>query len=60
MTDELTFSRWALLRDYIEIKVSLRREMIQSFIRDGYLTRTETAVELTDKGRDALKHEPAV
>ena len=58
--EELTFFRWARLRDFSEMGLALRVPDIKEFISDGYLERTETAVILTDKGKQALMHEPAV
>jgi hypothetical protein len=57
---ELTFFRWARLRDFFEMGLALRNPELREFIREGYMERTETAVVLTQKGKDALKHEPAV
>jgi hypothetical protein len=61
MTDgELTFFRWARLRDFIEINLALRRPEVRVFIAEGYLEQTDAAVILTEKGKEALRHEPAV
>jgi hypothetical protein len=61
MTDrELTFFRWARLRDFSEMGLALRKPEVQEFISEGYMERTETAVILTQKGKEALTHEPAV
>ena len=57
---ELTFFRWARLRDFSEMGLALRGPDIRDFIDEGYMERTDTAVILTDKGRQALTHEPAV
>ena len=58
--NELTFFRWARLRDFSEMGLALRGPDIREFIDEGYMERTDTAVILTDKGRQALTHEPAV
>jgi hypothetical protein len=61
MTDrELTFFRWARLRDFSEMGLALRGSELQVFISEGYMERTETELLLTDKGKEALMHEPAV
>ena len=57
---ELTFFRWARLRDFSEMGLALRGPDIREFIDEGYMERTDSAVILTDKGRKALTHEPAV
>jgi hypothetical protein len=57
---ELTFFRWARLRDFSEMGFALRGPDIREYINDGYMERTESSVILTDKGREALKHEPGV
>jgi hypothetical protein len=57
---ELTFFRWARLRDFSEMGLALRKPEVQEFIGEGYMERTETAVILTEKGKEALRHEPAV
>jgi hypothetical protein len=57
---ELTFFRWARLRDFSEMGLALRGPDIREFIDEGYMERTDTTVFLTDKGRKALTHEPAV
>ena len=59
-TQELSFFRWARLRDFSEMGLSLRGPDIKDYINDGYMERTETNVVLTDKGKEALKHEPSV
>jgi hypothetical protein len=56
----LTFYRWARLRDFYEMGLALRGPDINEFISEGYLERTETEVRVTDKGKEALRHEPAV
>jgi hypothetical protein len=61
MTDhDLNFFRWARLRDFSEMGLALRRPELKEFISEGYMEQTEVAVVLTDKGKEALKHEPAV
>jgi hypothetical protein len=61
MTDKaLTFFRWARLRDFSEMGLALRGLDLKEYINEGYLERSEDAVILTDKGREALLHEPAV
>jgi hypothetical protein len=57
---QLTFFRWARLRDFSEMGLALRGPDIKEYISEGYLERTETAVILTDKGKEALTHEPTV
>jgi hypothetical protein len=57
---ELSFFRWARLRDFSEMGLALRGPDIREFIDEGYMERTGTAVILTDKGKQALTHEPAV
>ena len=57
---ELTFFRWARLRDFSQMGLALRGPDIKDYINDGYLERTETTVILTDKGKQALTHEPTV
>jgi predicted methyltransferase len=57
---ELSFFRWARLRDFSEMGLALSRPHINEFIKEGYLERTETAVILTEKGKEALTKEPAV
>jgi hypothetical protein len=57
---ELSFFRWARLRDFSEMGLALRGPDIKEFISEGYMERTDTAVILTDKGKDALTHEPTV
>ena len=57
---ELTFFRWARLRDFSEMGLALRGPDIREFIDEGYMERTDSVVILTDKGKQALTHEPAV
>ena len=57
---ELTFFRWARLRDFSEMGLALRGPDIREFIDEGYMERTGSVVVLTDKGKQALTHEPAV
>jgi hypothetical protein len=57
---ELSFFRWARLRDFSEMGLALRGPDIKEYIREGYMERNATEVILTAKGNDALKHEPAV
>ena len=57
---ELSFFRWARLRDFSEMGLALRGPDIKEFINEGYMERTDTVVTLTDKGKQALTHEPAV
>jgi hypothetical protein len=60
MTGELTFFRWARLRDFSVMGLALRRPEVQEFIRDGYLEQTEAEVIVSAKGKEALLREPAV
>jgi hypothetical protein len=57
---ELTFFRWARLRDFSENGLALRGPDLNEYINEGYMERTETAIVLTAKGKDALLHEPRV
>ena len=57
---QLTFFRWARLRDFSEMGLALRGPDIKEYISEGYLERTESAVILTEKGKEALAHEPKV
>jgi hypothetical protein len=57
---QLTFFRWARLRDFSEMGLSLRGPDIKEYISEGYLERTDTAVILTEKGKQALTQEPKV
>jgi hypothetical protein len=57
---ELSFFRWARLRDFADTGLALRRPEVQEFIRDGYLEQAESVVMLSSKGKEALLHEPAV
>ena len=57
---ELSFFRWARLRDFSEMGLALRRPDIKEYINEGYLEQTDTAVVLTEKGKQALTKEPAV
>ena len=56
----LTFFRWARLRDFSEIGLALRGHDVKEYIDDGYMERTESAVILTEKVKEALLNEPAV
>jgi hypothetical protein len=57
---QLTFFRWARLRDFSEIGLALRGPELKEFINEGYMERTDGTVIVTDKGKEALTHEPAV
>jgi hypothetical protein len=59
MSGELTFFRWARLRDFSDMGLALRRSEVEEFIRDGYLERTESEVIVSAQGKEALLREPA-